>query len=601
MMKRIIVIFFLFFQNLFSFQVSYIGYYGDLTIYDAVAPIKEISTGCYSNSGLLYIYPAYSYAYTYKVLSSYSYGSYSTQCVFDTFTRLCAWSNTPSIPSGISGFWNGDLTYCVNKPGYVWSSVLKAWVNTSTNEILCPAGMVEDNGKCVEAPKCNLTCDDPEKTLDKINCNCVCKPPQIMDKLGHCIPNPDINESECKAQGYKYVDASSFSVFTDLDLAVASLYGSGCFSSDWINAKKDALKAKISPENVLKSAVNLLPLGKLYKLAKWTGLVDDVVKQVKDPKLLEDNTPIIETKYNPETGVFEPQVSLEPRVDKLPEEKIFQPPKSAESAEQIIKPTKELDDFLRSKFAEVDTDEGLTQAVVAYNMETKPAQTATLDDLRDLFRRSEIDTQEQHFPVVIQDSVSGESINAQVTRQVTPVNTEGATKTYNVTYNITPQGAKTPLPVVYEVEVSPDPEDSRKNIVKAIPKYQIENKTITGTQIKNIYNITNTTTIPNTENDTIPKPDLTSFGPLAQNEINNAMNYKIDLFTCPTATPQCPNDVIIHYDLAGIKGEYKFPDITCSIINVINKPNISPLVDKVGTLIVLFATAIGFLSLLRRD
>jgi len=422
-----------------------------------------------------------------------------------------------------------------------------------------------------------------------------------MNEFGNCIPNPDINESECKKLGYEYVDATSIKVFTSIDLALASMDGSGCYNKDWVTWEKNKIKATLSPENVFKTVISLLPIGRVYKLAKWIGLVDDVVREVKNPKLLEDNTPIIETKYNPETGVFQPEVTLEPRVNKLPEEKIFNAPESLESAEEIIKPTKELDDFLRSKFAEVDTDEGLTQSVIAYDLEKKPATTAVMDDLRDIFKRSEIDTTEQHFPVPLQDIVSKENINTEVTRQITPVSTEGETKVYNVTYNIAPQGAKTPLPVTYEVEVKPDPQDKTKNIVKAVPKYTIENKTITGTEIKNIYNITNNYNTPQEEKQEETKPDLTSFGSLAKIEITNAMNYKINLFTCLPATPQCPNHVTINYNLAGIKGEYKLPDITCSVISAIDNPEVSPLVDKAGTLIVIFATAVGFLSLLRRD
>jgi len=495
-----------------------------------------------------------------------------------------------------------DVEFCnpSTHPDCGFDNDLNAW--KCGDEIICPPGQQynSNKSKCEDIPECNLTCP-AEKQLDTINCVCKCYEPMVLDQTGHCIPNPDLNKSECESKGYVYVDSTSFEVFTDLDKAIASLGGSGCFSTDWVNAKKDKLKATFSPENVLKTAINLLPVGKIFKLAKWAGLVNDIAKEVKDPKLLTDNKPVIETKYNPETGVYEPEISLEPRIEKLPEEKIFQAPETSESAEQIIKPTKELDDFLRSKFAEVDTDEGLTQAVTAYNLEKNPAETAVIDDLRDLFKKTKPDTQEQHFPVVINDIVSGEPINAQVTRQVIPVSTEGETKTYNITYNITPQGAKTSLPVVYQAQVSPDPQDSRKQVVKVIPKYNIENKTVTGTEIKNIYNIKTTTTNTTPAEQNIPKPDLTSFGPLAQNEINNALNYKINLFTCPPATPKCPNDLVINYDLAGVKGQYKLPDITCAVINAIDNPNISPVVDKAATLIVLFATTVGFLSLLRRD
>ena len=602
-MKKIILIFFFVFSFLKA-DYLYIGYYMDATAYSGVTFFdKDYRSRCYPQGDKLKIGKD---IYLYSQKTSYPHlgtgktyiPQFEPDCLVVYAVRKCSWDHTPYTP-GIAGFWEGNYMYCLKKEGYIWSKALKAWVNSTTHEIICPDGMIEDNGQCVTPPKCTLTCP-ADKQLDKVNCVCKCYFPMVLDQTGHCVPNPDINKSECESKGYVYVDATSFEVFTDLDKAIASLGGSGCFSKDWVNAKKDALKAKLSPENVLKSAFNLLPLGKLYKLAKWTGLIDDVVKEVKNPKVLTDNKPVIETKYNPETGVYEPKISLEPRIEKLPEEKIFQAPETSESAEQIIKPTKELDDFLRSKFAEVDTDEGLTQAVTAYNLEKNPARTAVIDDLRDLFKRKP-ETQEQHFPVVINDIVSGEPINAQVTRQVTPVSTEGKTKTYNITYNITPQGAKTPLPVVYEAQVSPDPQDSRKQVVKVIPKYNIENKTVTGTEIKNIYNIKTTTTSPTPAEQNIPKPDLTSFGPLAKNEINNALNYKINLFTCPPATPKCPNDLVINYDLAGVKGQYKLPDITCAVINAIDNPNISPVIDKAATLIVLFATAVGFLSLLRRD
>ena len=529
--------------------------------------------------------------------------NYDKNCINDKISGQ--WGYMVGIDSECSEFRTNlynlspDYEYCKKRDGCTYSTIAHYWV--CDGQILCPAGQKynDKTQECEDVPECKLTCP-VDKVLDKENCVCKCYDPMVLDQTGHCIPNPDLNRSQCESKGYVYVDASSVEVFTDLDKALASLGGSGCFSKDWVNAKKEHLKAQITPENVLTAAINLLPVGKIFKLAKWARVAYDVAKEVKDPKLLTDNKPVIETKYNPETGVYEPEITLEPRAEKLPEEKLFQAPEDLESAEQIIKPSKELDDFLRSKFSEVDTDEGLTQAVTAYNLEKNPT-TAIIDDLRDIFKRSQPETQEQHFPVVIKDNVSGEPINAQVTRQVTPVRTQGETKTYNVTYNITPEGAKIPLPVVYQAEVKPDPENAGKESVKVIPKYNIENKTVTGTEIKNIYNIKNTTINSTPTEQNIPQPDLTSFGPLAKNQINNALNYKINLFTCPPATPKCPNDLVINYDLAGVKGQYKLPDITCAVINAIDNPNISPLVDKAATLIVLFATAVGFLSLLRRD
>ena len=57
----------------------------------------------------------------------------------------------------------------------------------------------------------------------------------------------------------------------------------------------------------------------------------------------------------------------------------------------------------------------------------------------------------------------------------------------------------------------------------------------------------------------------------------------------------------MNYNLAGYEGKFKIKDPMCAVIDVINKPAISPLIDKAGGLIVLFAFVTGMLSLVRRD
>jgi len=512
---------------------------------------------------------------------------------------------------GCSNIHTADVafSYCKLRKGYQFSTIDYLWHSESNSSVLCPAGDLYDptTHTCKQPPKCNLKCISPKILNNKV-CQCVCPAPMLTDKLGHCIPNPNLNKEECEKEGGIYMDNNILDTFSSINNAIASLYAPPgehyCYSLSWVEAKKEALKAKVSPKNVLFTALSFLPLGKLGKLAKWLGIGDKIIEEAKSPKMLQDNRAVIDTKYNPQTGTYEPVIELKPRDNPLPENQLFQNPSSLEEGENIVKPTKNLDDFLRSKFAEVDFDNPseLDQAVISYDLDTglrQGTQTKIAEDLRDIFKKSEISSSSQSFPVTLKDYVGDEgSVQTEVTREITPIETQEQTKIYNIKYKIVPQGASTPVIVQYHAEVSPEP-NSKENLIKITPLYQISKTTITGQP----FNLKTTSDTINQDvaKDQPQNPDFTTFKSPAENAIKQAFNYKITLFTCPNVSPNCPHNVKINYNLAGIKGEYIIPDPMCTVISTINNPHVSPAVDKAGDLIVLFAGIFGFLTLFRRD
>jgi len=512
-------------------------------------------------------------------------------------------SGEPYAYDSIAEFCNAD-----DKKGYTYDKNLNAWFASGKTPICSPGNVFDPSTQtCKEAPKCNLQCNPP-KIINKNVCQCVCPQPLITDKLGNCIPNPNLNKDQCQKEGGIYMDNNILDTFSSINNAIASLYAPPgehyCYTLAWVNAKKQALKAKVAPKNVLFTALSFLPLGKLGKLIKWVGIGDKIIEEAKSPKMLQDNRAVIDTKYNPQTGTYEPVIQLKPRNDPLPENQLFQNPTSLEQAENIVKPTKNLDDFLRSKFAEVDFDtpSELDQAVISYDLDTglrEGTQTKIAEDLRDIFKKSEISSSSQSFPMALKDYVGDEgSVQTEVTREITPIGTQGQTKIYNIKYDILPQGASTPVVVEYHTEVTPEP-NSKENIIKVTPLYQIGKSTITGQPLT--LNPTSNNSNQELAKDQPHNPDFTTFKSPAENAIKQAFNYKITLFTCPNVSPNCPHNVKINYNLAGIKGQYIIPDPMCSVISTINNPHVSPAVDKAGDLIVLFAGIFGFLTLFRRD
>ena len=516
------------------------------------------------------------------------------------------------------------LEFCSYKDGYIYDDKKNLWKPLEDgNDIICPDGKVysDENETCIAAPQCSedIKCKDYEE-LDPETCNCKCKSPLIDDGLGNCVPNTNLSKEECEKSGGIYVKNNIIDGFSSVDNAIASFYVTdvtwegACYTKEWVDAKKEALKAKFSPKEVLTSAIALTPIGKLFKIGRWAATTERVIETSREPKALEDNTPVIDTKYNPETGVFEPVVELEPRVDKLPPEKLFNKPATQEEAEQLVKPTRQMNDFLRSKFAEagVRDDTTLNQAVVAYDIDTATElgqEVKIIDDLREIFKRSEIPQAKENLPVPIKNYVGrDETLEATAVREVIPISTEGEIKTYNVIYDITLKGASQPAKLTYQVEVKKD-EKGELESIKATPTYQVGTSNIQSKPIvigKTTYTTIkdNPTGESNTEEENTAKEikeDYTSFKNPAENAIKEAFNYKVTLFSCPEVSPDCPNDLVIHYNLAGLKGEYNISDPLCAVIDTIDHPKISPTIDKASNLIVLFAGILGLLTLLRRD
>ena len=623
MILKVIFIFFLFSMYI---DADYIKFYGNQTYYLAEIikfdkcsynnlfcfPINECCSGeCQFTIGGRYFYLKTSYF----CLDGFKFKANKLMSIKSGYNQDCLKINSTKIDDTLYSSSVEVLDFCKNKNGYSYSSYLNAWISDKY-EPICPKNKAwnEKENKCEDIPRCNrdIECKRYQE-LDQVDCTCKCKYPLIDDGLGNCIPNPNLNKEECEKAGGVYMENNIIDTFSSIDNSIASLYAPQgdhfCYTKEWVDAKKEALKAKFSPKEVLTSAIALTPIGKLFKIGRWAATTERVIETSREPKALEDNTPVIDTKYNPETGVFEPVVELEPRVDKLPPEKLFNKPATQEEAAQIVKPTRQMDEFLRSKFAEADLkdDTTLNQAVVAYDIDTATnlgQEVKIIDDLREIFKRSEIPQTKENFPVPLKNYVGrDETLEATAVREVTPISTEGESQTYNVIYDITPKGATQPTKITYKVEVKKD-EKGELESIKATPTYQVGTSNIQSKPI--VIGKTTYTTIkdnPRGENNNEEeiKEDYTSFKNPAENAIKEAFNYKVSLFSCPAVTPDCPNVLVVHYNLAGLKGEYNISDPLCAVIETIDHPKISPTIDKASNLIVLFAGVLGLLTLLRRD
>jgi hypothetical protein len=216
-------------------------------------------------------------------------------------------------------------------------------------------------------------------------------------------------------------------------------------------------------------------------------------------------------------------------------------------------------------------------------------QTKIVEDLRDIFSRSKIETENKQFPVELKNYVGkDETVPATVERVgVTPV--ENTTNTYNVTYNIYLQGTKATIPVTYTVK-------DKGSDLETTGRFKLGEEKVVGKLVKIKKNAENN----ENEDKEKKEEDYSSFLNPAEQAITNAFNYRVSLFSCPNVEPECPNTITIHYNL-GIKGEYTIQDPICVLISTINKPEISPVIDKFGNLIILIAGVFGALTLFRRD
>ena len=482
-------------------------------------------------------------------------------------------------------------------------------------------------------------------------CNCIeqdfCPPYMKRDRAGHCIPNPDLTPEQCAHEGGTYVDCSSFAdTFSSRNNAFACLIGnSGCYSPTWIEVKRnkwaDKFKQIVTPKRVIETAIMLAPISKIFKIPVMLDSLFNVFRRAGgNLKMLEDNKPIIDLKYNPESGVFEPDVTYTPRQQPLAPERLLTPPKNSTEAKDIIDTAPDLENFLESRFADIqpaDAEE-LTNERIAYDIDTEPqAKTKIADDLREIFKRS-AQPQKENYPVPIKPDIpktpkifqlpipdiaspTGQ-IETTVTRKVKPL----TGNRYQIIYNVKPQGASKPVTIVYDATVT-------GHDVQLTPKYKIgDNKYVQGRQGE-LYNqknnivrplpvplpnpISNPTSQPqpvggntyitnnyynnyyNTEkkeeNNSVP--DVTTAKNPIEKAITTAFAYKITLFSCPEVTPKCPNDL----NISMFGGHLTIPDPVCAVINAMNKPEISGKVDWAGNIIVIVATIAGLLTLFKRD
>jgi len=461
------------------------------------------------------------------------------------------------------------------------------------------------------------------------------------DQTGHCIPNPDMSKAECAKQGGTYVDCSSFASLISLNNVVACIGGSGCYSPTWVQSKINSLKSRFknifTPTHVLTSALSLLPISKIFKLP---GMIDNLINSIKETggnlKMLEDNKPLIDLKYNPDTGTYEPEIMYTPRQKPLTPENLLVPPKTPEDAKNIIDTAPNLKDFEESPFADIkpkNMDE-LRNEMIGNDLESPQVRTKIAEDLREIFKRSEpksdtnlpVPIQKPSeevlntpvtFPMIIPDSTApGGHIQTQVKRKVKYL---GGNQ-YDVMYVIKPQGASKPTVVHYYVTLTPDH-------AQVVPKYKINDTNyVTGrsgdlysskipfanpglpvpsaspnaqssTSVVNNYYYYNTTNNYNSEENNTSLPDVTTAEAPIEKEIAKALDYKIVLFRCPKVTPHCPNDL----NVSMFGGTLTIPSPICAVITAMNNPKISPKIDWAGNIIVIVATIAGLLTLFKRN
>ena len=499
------------------------------------------------------------------------------------------------------------------------------WMRSGGSWCSCPKeGVYDKNHQCIWTKTGrNFTCVKQEGEW--------CPSYMKKNNLGKCIPNPELSKNECIKNGGEWVDASSFSSLSSLQSAVASLYGSGCYSPTWVQSRINEFKEKVSnlvtPKNVLLGALALLPVGRLFKsTVLLTGLLDAIKSKEVSPALLQDNRLLINTKYNPEKGIFEPDIKLVPRNEKLPVDRLFKSPKTSEEASEFIQVSEDMNEFANSKFADITPKnfEELTNEKIAFDIDKSPMATKIIDDLRDIFKRSkpndsnfpvkvDVSNKNRIFPIKIWDSNG--KIDAIAIRKIK--NHSG--NSYSIIYNIKPEGASKPLTIIYNIT------KLAKNI-QITPKYKVgDNKYIQGNQfyhynknnitttstsnksntINNYYNTTNYyNTVNNYYNtDTKEKnetnPDLTSFKNPVEEALKNALGFSVSLFSCPVTQPTCPHSV--NLTIPVLPKPILFEDPLCKVINTINNKNIKPTITWFGNILVMMAGVFGLLTMFKRN
>jgi len=480
------------------------------------------------------------------------------------------------------------------------------------------------------------------------NCNCVknegefCPSYMKHNSLGQCVPNPDLTPDECSKQGGSYVKCG-FDSFTSTSNAFACMSGRGCYSPMWAQLGKNKIAKKVknivTPKNVITGAIALSPIGKIFKIP---GMIDSLFNSLKknggNIKMLQDNKPIINMKYNPETGTYQPEISYTPRPKPLKPEELLTPPKNTEDAQNIIDASPNLKDFENSPFGDIppENTEELGHEMFANDLDKPQGRTRIADDLRDIFKRSKQEDN-SNLPAVISKPnpdvlntpatiplrvpdpfAPGGQIPAIAKRTVKPL----GGNVYDVMYNIKPQGAAHPTIVHYTVTLT-------GGHAQVVPKYKINGHTYVTGHSGNLYspkfpfakpnlpapnssnapgsaagnsvvnNYYNTTNNYYEKNDTMP--DVTTFQKPAEDAITNAFNYKIALFTCPDVSPTCPNPTKLQFPVGDKTYKLDIPDPICKVIEDMDNSQIDSEINTVGNLLVLVAGVLGALSLFRRN
>jgi len=488
---------------------------------------------------------------------------------------------------------------------------------------------------------CTWVCNG-DKCICKKNSGEFCPSYMTKDKTGHCVPNPDLSKDQCVKKGGSYVNCSSFSSLSNRNNAIACLLGnSGCYSPTWVESKRNTIAKKVknilTPKNVITTALMAAPISKVFKIPSVAQRIwDSLEKSGGNINKIRENKPLINMKYDPNTGSYKPQVMYTPRPKPLKPEELLSPPKTQEDAKNIIDTSPNLKDFEKSPFNDIPptTEAELRNEMLAHDLDTPQVRTKMAEDLREIFKRSEPKndsnlpaiiqkpdqntlTTPKNFPMVIPDpSAPGGQIQAQVKRTVKHL----GGNLYDVMYVIKPQGASKPTVVHYQVTLTPDH-------AQVVPKYKINNNNYVTTSSGDLYssktpfdkpvvpnplpatanapaaaaqvinNYYTTTNNYNSEEENKSLPDVASAQEPIQKELKKALDYKIILFTCPEVTPKCPNDL----NITMFGGHLSIPSPVCAAINAMQKKQISPKIDLAGNFIVMIATILGLLTLFKRD
>ena len=280
-------------------------------------PLKTVSLTTYGSLKYAFVPVTSSkaYSYNFNIVKEVNYswtcikknlgekwGKYYYRTEWTTFS----WSPVYSL------YYINNLGFCKNKSGFVYSAINNAWypISSDSNSTpICPGGKIWSANKqqCLDVPKCNLTCSGAGKILDSVACVCKCAP-ALTSSGSECVPNTNLNQAACEKAGGIYLDKIPVTgLFSDpkyayLVMQVPLFSSHLCYTQNWLNTKLGKIKNALSPKKVLTAAIGLLPLGKINYVWRGAELAEDIKDMVKNPKVLQDQKPIINTNIIPIRG-----------------------------------------------------------------------------------------------------------------------------------------------------------------------------------------------------------------------------------------------------------------------------------------------------------